>query len=166
MADAATNPQNTGGVNYRKLFVYMADVATNPQNTGGDNYRKLFVYMADAATNPQNTGGDNYRKLFVYMADAATNPQNMGGKNRFLPSRARLDEREICFRRNGHICLPRCPYILTAVAIYTHRGSHIYSPTLTIYTHRGSHICLPRRRNVPAKSEKQRPDNRNVSPFL
>ncbi|MCF2708938.1 hypothetical protein [Bacteroides pyogenes] len=121
MADAATNPQNTGGVNYRKLFVYMADVATNPQNTGGDNYRKLFVYMADAATNPQNTGGDNYRKLFVYRTGAARKRQNAGGKNRFLPSRARHDEREICFRRNGHICLPRYPYILTTVAIYTHQ---------------------------------------------
>ncbi|MGR4858503.1 hypothetical protein ABLT32_05395 [Bacteroides pyogenes] len=106
----------------------MADAAKKRQNAGGDNYRKLFVYMAGAATKRQNTGGNNYRKLFVYMTGAAKKRQNAGGKNRFLPSRTRLDEREICFRRNGHICLPWCPYILTAVAIYTHRGSHIYSP--------------------------------------
>ncbi|ERI80819.1 hypothetical protein HMPREF1981_03556 [Bacteroides pyogenes F0041] len=103
------------------------NTSTKLQNAGGDNYRKLFVYMADAAKKRQNAGGDNYRKLFVYMAGAAKKRQNAGG-NRFLPSRTRPDERGVCFRRNGHICLPRCPYILTVVAIYTHHGSHIYSP--------------------------------------
>ncbi|WP_420187789.1 hypothetical protein M1B74_04725 [Bacteroides pyogenes] len=146
MAGAATKRQNTGGNNYRKLFVYMAGAAKKRQNAGGDNYRKLFVYMTGAAKKRQSTGEVNYRKLFVYMAGAAKKRQNAGG-NRFLPSRTRPDERGVCFRRNGHICLPRCPYILTVVAIYTHHGSHIYSPTLTIYVYLDAETYPQNQRN-------------------